>query len=544
MTSQPTGGTASEKPAVGTATTDKKILQLTDIHKRFPGVYALKGVRFELRPGEIHALMGENGAGKSTLIKVISVAHLPDSGQYLIDGEDALIANPHDAIAKGVSVIYQELNLAPNITVAENMALGCLPTGGMGVVKRGELRRATKEVLDGMALDIDLDSRLGLLPIAQQQLVELAKAIYKKPRVLVMDEPTSALSAREIDALFVVIQRLAASGVAVAYVSHKIEEIFRLCNRVTVLRDGEYIGTKDIGELDEKALVSMMVGREYVSAYQRNSGKTGSSTAVISNGSAAGEGGQAAERIVLEVKNLNSDRVRDISFHVKAGEIVGFFGLMGAGRSELVRAVFGADERQSGQVLIEGKALGRMSTSEAARHGIGYITENRKDEGILPSLDVCGNMTISSLRQFIPRLAVATNKERTSVSQMIDRLRIKTAGLGQNIANLSGGNQQKVLIARWLIKTGLKVLIIDEPTRGIDVGAKAEIYALMDGLAAAGMGIVCVTSEMNEIMSICDRIYVMKRGRISGECLRADATPEKLFALSAMDNARAVMETL
>ncbi len=503
-------------------TSEKPILELKNIHKRFPGVYALKGVSFDVRPGEVHALMGENGAGKSTLIKVMSGAHLPDSGEYLIDGEPANVTNPEDAIKKGVSVIYQELNLAPNITVAENMALGALPTTAMGVVKRGELRRSTKKVIDQMDLGIDIDSKVGMLPIAQQQLVEIAKAIYKEPRVLIMDEPTSALSAREIDALFVVIKRLAAAGVAIVYVSHKLEEIFRLCDRVTVFRDGEYIGTKDIGELDENKLVSMMVGREYDSAYERT----------VSYGT---------DRVVLDVRNLSSDKVRDISFHVKAGEVVGFFGLMGAGRSELVRAVFGADERLSGEVVVDGKPLGRVSTSEAAKAGIGYISENRKDEGILPSLDVCRNMTIASLRQFIPRLGVSEEKERTSVSQMIDKMRIKTAGMRQNIANLSGGNQQKVLIARWLINAKLKVLIIDEPTRGIDVGAKAEIYALMDELASAGMGIVCVTSEMNEIMSICDRIYVMKRGRISGECLRADATPEKLFALSAMENQK--MET-
>lgn len=495
----------------------KPILELRHIHKRFPGVYALKDVGFDVRPGEVHALMGENGAGKSTLIKVMSGAHLPDSGEYLIDGKPAMITTPQDAIEKGVAVIYQELNLAPNIIVAENMALGVLPTTALGVVKRRELRASTKKIIEGMELAIDIDAKLGSLPIAQQQLVEIAKAIYKQPRVLIMDEPTSALSAREIDALFAVIKRLAEAGVAIVYVSHKLEEIFRLCDRVTVFRDGEYIGTRDIGDLDEKKLVSMMVGREYDSAYERTAE-------------------YGTDRVVLEVRNLGSDKVRDINFHVRAGEIVGFFGLMGAGRSELVRAVFGADERLSGEVIVNGKSLGRVSTSEAAKAGIGYISENRKDEGILPSLDVCRNMTIASLRQFIPRIGVSEQREKTSVSQMISKMRIKTAGLRQNIANLSGGNQQKVLIARWLINADLKVLIIDEPTRGIDVGAKAEIYALMDELAAAGMGIVCVTSEMNEIMSICDRIYVMKRGHISGECRRADATPEKLFALSAMEN--------
>ncbi len=493
------------------------VLELRNIHKRFPGVYALKNAAFDVRPGEVHALMGENGAGKSTLIKVMSGAHLPDSGEYLIDGQPAMIATPQDAIEKGVSVIYQDLNLAPNVTVAENMALGVLPTTRLGIVKQDVLRRSAREVIDRMELDIDTDARLGTLPIAKQQLVEIAKAIYKKPRVLIMDEPTSALSAREIDALFVVIKRLAAAGVAVVYVSHKLEEIFRLSDRVTVFRDGEYVGTRNIGDLDERKLVSMMVGRDYDSAYTRTNS-------------------YGTDRVVLDVRNVTSDKVRDISFHVRAGEIVGFFGLMGAGRSELVRAVFGADERLSGEVAVDGRALGRVSTSEAAKAGIGYISENRKDEGILPSLDVCRNMTIASLRQFIPRLKISERKEKNSVSGMIDKMRIKTAGLGQNIANLSGGNQQKVLIARWLINAGLKVLIIDEPTRGIDVGAKAEIYALMDELAAAGLGIVCVTSEMNEIMSICDRVYVMKRGRISGECLRADATPEKLFALSAMEN--------
>ncbi len=367
------------------------IIALSGIHKRFPGVHALSDVHFDVKPGEIHALMGENGAGKSTLIKIMSGAYEADEGTYRIDGEAAAIHSPADALARGVAVIYQELNLAPNITVAENIALGALPLGRFGVVDQAELRRRVSETLRQMELDIDLDLRLGYLSIAQQQLVEIAKSLYKNPRVLVMDEPTSALSAKEIDSLFAVIKKLAASGVGIVYVSHKIEEIFRLADRVSVLRDGKWIGTRAIGELDASSLVAMMVGREMSSLYQR-------------------QACHRLDQVVLDVANLNADRVRDINFTVRAGEIVGFFGLMGAGRTELARVVFGADPRESGTVAVDGVALSGCSTREAAEAGLGYISENRKDEGILPTLDVRRNMTIASIRQFSDCFGVSEKK--------------------------------------------------------------------------------------------------------------------------------------
>jgi ABC-type sugar transport system ATPase subunit len=485
-------------------------MEMKDIHKRFPGVYALKGVSMDITPGEVHALVGENGAGKSTLIKIISGAYQPDSGTYLINGNPANISKTLDAIEKGIAVIYQELNLVESLSIAENVFFGALPVNKTGRVLWNSLYEETKKITDEIGLDISPKMKVGYLSIAQEQLVEIAKALSKKPRVIVMDEPTSALSTQEIDNLFSVIRKLKANGAAIVYVSHKLDEIFAISDKVSVLRDGQYIGTEAIGNLSEEKLISMMVGRKLSDMYPKTEPQIG--------------------EVALEVKELTTEKVKDISFYARKGEIVGFAGLMGAGRTELAKAVFGADEKLKGEVLVAGKKVPKNSTRAAVKYGIGMIPESRKDDGILPNLCVKKNMTIASIKQFVRTLMVRGSMEKSGVDEMICNLCIRTPGMDQMIANLSGGNQQKVIVSRWLMKQNLKVLIVDEPTRGIDVGAKAEIYNILDKLAHQGLAIVMMSSEMPEILSMCDRIYVMKSGRIIGEYQQGEATQEKLLS--------------
>lgn len=492
----------------------KPILEIKNVHKRFPGVYALKDVSLEIMPGEVHALMGENGAGKSTLIKIISGAYKPDSGTYLIDGTPSNIIKTLDAIEKGISVIYQELNLVENLSIAENVFFGSLPVNKTGRVLWKKLFEDTKSYIDQIGLKVSPKMKVGYLSIAQQQLVEIAKALSKKPRVIIMDEPTSALSAKEIENLFSVVKKLRDSGVGILYVSHKLSEIFAISDRVTVLRDGQYIGTEYTKDLNEEKLISMMVGRKLQDMFPKTEPVIG--------------------EVVFETKNLTTEKVKDISFYARKGEIVGFSGLMGAGRTELARAIFGVDERKKGEILVGGKKVPQNSTMAAVKCGIGMIPESRKDDGILPNLCVKKNMTIASIKQYIKTFLISKELEKSGVNLMIKNLNIRTPGMDQLIANLSGGNQQKVIVSRWLMKDNLKVLIIDEPTRGIDVGAKAEIYSILDKLAHEGLAVVIMSSEMPEILSMCDRIYVMKGGKITGEFQSGEATQEKLL-MSAID---------
>ncbi len=499
----------------------KPVIELKDIHKRFPGVYALKGVSLDIKAGEVHALMGENGAGKSTLIKIISGAYMPDEGEYLMDGRPVSVRNTADAIDKGVTVVYQELNLANNLSVAENIFFGCLPVDSLGRVRWEKLYKDTEKYLARIGLDINPRMKVGYLSIAQQQMVEIAKSLSKEPRVIIMDEPTSALSPKEITNLYEVIRRLRESGVGILYVSHKLEEIFEIADRVTVFRDGEYVGTEKTEALDPDKLISMMVGRKLSDMYPKTQTELGAK--------------------LLEVEGLTTEYVKDITFHVRSGEIVGFSGLMGSGRTELARALFGVDEKLGGTIRINGAAAEFRSTHEAVRRGIGMIPENRKDEGILANLCVKKNMTISTLGQFRKGFSLMNDYEKDRVEGMIKDLRIKTPGLDQLIANLSGGNQQKVIVARWLLKKDIKVLIVDEPTRGIDVGAKSEIYAILDKLARQGLAIIMMSSEMPEILGVCDRTYVMRGGRITGEFDRNDATQERLLAC-AIDTQKNTVE--
>ena len=485
-----------------------ELLEMRGIDKRFPGVHALKGVDFDVRAGEVHALIGENGAGKSTLIKILSGAYERDGGSCRIDGEDAGIAAPQDAIERGVAVVYQELTLVPDLSVAENVFFGRLPAR-RGRVQWKELYRDTRAFLERVGLDVDPATRLRHLGIASQQLVEIARALSCRARVLVLDEPTSSLSPAEIERLFALLRSLRAEGTGIVYVSHKLDEILGLSDRVTVLRDGALVSTEETAGLDEGRLVSLMVGRPLEDLFSRGHGPR--------------------PEVLLKVRGLSTDRVRELDFEVRAGEIVGFSGLMGAGRSEMARGVFGLDRRLGGEVSLGGRPLPPDAPQATRRMGLGLVPEDRRAEGIFPHLGVGDNMSIACLERFWRGARLDRESEGREVDRFIERLQIRTPGRRQSIAKLSGGNQQKALIARWLLKENLQVLFVDEPTRGIDVGAKAEIYALLDRLAGDGLGVVVISSEMPEILGLCDRIYVMRHGRIAAEFGREAATQEKLL---------------
>lgn len=489
-----------------------KLLELKGIHKKFPGVYALKNVSFDLNPGEVHALIGENGAGKSTMVKIIAGAYDYQEGYYYMNGDIVTTTNTSDAINRGINVIYQELNVVPTLSVAENIFFGNLPTTKFGRVKWDELYANTDKALKSVGLNISPRRKVEHLKVAQQQLVEIAKAVTNNAKVVIMDEPTSALSPKEIDYLFNVIEDLKEKGVAIIYVSHKLDEILEISDRVTVLRDGQYVGTENTKDLDEAKMIKMMVGRtlnELIPKYESNIGEN---------------------RLIVD--NLSTIHVKNVSFSVKTGEIVGFSGLMGAGRTELANAIYGIDKRITGDIILDGKKLPKDSSYKARLNGIGLIPEDRKVDGIFAEQTILENMTLASLEQFIKFTHINSRMEKESASKMVDSLMIKTPSLEQLISKLSGGNQQKVIIARWLLNENLKVLIVDEPTRGIDVGAKAEIYELLNQLASKGLSIIMMSSEMPEIIGLCDRVYVMKQGRISGELSRKELTQEKLLHLA------------
>ncbi len=487
------------------------VLQVRNIHKQFPGVYALKEVDLELNAGEIHALMGENGAGKSTLIKILAGVYTYQ-GDVILNGKKVKFRNPSEAIQNGISVIYQELNLCLNLSVAENIFFARWPVNRGGKVIWRQLYQDAKKVLDDLGFDIDPKALTGSLSTAHQQLIEIAKAITYNARVLIMDEPTSALSPTEINNLFNVIKMLKDKGVAIVYVSHKLEEIFRIADRVTVLRDGVKIGTKDKDQLSEQELITMMVGRKLNESYPKTQNKKG--------------------QIMLDVRHVANDKLKDISFNVRSGEIVGFSGLMGAGRTELAKAIFGFDARYAGEVIVNGCEIKPNATWEAMKAGVGYIPEDRKHEGIFPYLSVAKNITISSEDDLAISGRIRFKQQAKLVEKMVCDLQIKTPSSGQLVEKLSGGNQQKVIVGRWLAKEGIKVLIVDEPTRGIDVGAKREIYSILNEFAKNGMAIVIMSSEMPEIIGMCDRIYVMSNGRITGEFSSGEVTQEELLKKS------------
>lgn len=487
------------------------ILEIQDLTMEFPGVLALENVGFKLQKGEVHGLIGENGAGKSTLIKILSGVYQPTRGKILLDGQEVSFQNPIDSIKKGISTIYQELNLIPTLSIAENIFLNKLPLNNLKVVKWKELYSRSSELLSEVGLDIDPKIKVSSLKVAHQQLIEIAKALSMNSRILVMDEPTSALSGDEIEKLFEIIKKLKQKDVSIIFISHKLQEVLQVTDSITVLRDGRKTGSVLTSEAKQDDLIKWMVGREVSNLFPKFEAKIGET--------------------VLEVKNLTSlkNGFKDVSFSLKQGEILGLFGLVGAKRTELVRALFGADRIDSGEIYLNGKLIKNSNTEFMSSKGMGMVPEDRKYSGIFPILSVGQNISIASLNQFSKLSLINKLKERKSIRYIIDKLNIKTPSIDRHILYLSGGNQQKVIISRWLIKDDIKVLIMDEPTRGIDVGAKSEVHKIISDLAGKGIGIIMVSSELPEILGMSDRIAVMRDGRIAGIFTRQEATQEDLL---------------
>jgi ABC-type sugar transport system ATPase subunit len=487
------------------------ILEMRGIRKVFPGVVALNNVDFDLYGGEVHALVGENGAGKSTLIKIISGLYQRDGGTMTLNGKPVDFRSPADAIAERIKVVYQELDLVPTVSVAENVFLGHFPRGRFGNVDWRELYRRTTELVSSFGLDIDPRTPVGQLRVAEQQLVEIARALSLQAQIIVMDEPTSALSPAEVEKLFSSIRRFKQSRCGIIYVSHKLEEIYQVADRVTVFRDGQCIVTKRVAETQTHDLVNWMVGRELKEFFPKTEARPG--------------------KTLLEARHLGAGRLHDFNLTVRAGEVVGLFGLLGAGIHTIARALFG-DETHTGEVLLDGKPLKPGSPTDAISKGLGLLTENRREDGLVPFQSVQTNITLVALQRFATAGWIHRRAETQAAAEHVNRLSIKTPSLQQKIRLLSGGNQQKALMARWLLQKP-RVLILSEPTRGIDVGSKVEIYRLIDSMAHDGMGVLVMSTELPEIMGIADRIVVMYEGRITGEFTRAEATQERIIAAAA-----------
>ncbi|WP_417241267.1 sugar ABC transporter ATP-binding protein [Celeribacter halophilus] len=488
-------------------------LEMSGIKKHFGGIYALSGVSFAARSGEVHGLMGENGAGKSTLMKILSGAYQSDAGEIRLDGMPAHIRTPQDAIAHGISVIYQEFSLAEHLSVAENILIEEMGHAG-SFVNWSDMNRRASMLLEEMGFgEIDPKMRAGELSVAYQQVVEICKALSRDSCVIVFDEPTAVLTHHETRKLFKLINDLRDRGVCIIYISHRLEEIFELCDRVTVLKDGETVGTHQIADLTEKYLISMMIGRDLSDLFPPRNAVIGEQR--------------------LQVENLSAGPVvKDVSFNVRAGEIVGFSGLVGAGRTETMRAIFGAHQVHSGTIYLDGQEICNNTPGQAVGRGIGMVPEDRKREGVLLDLPIRINAMLTPLNRFVSALGLIDQKgEIEAVTQMADALQLKAASLNLEVSALSGGNQQKVALMKWMA-AGCSVLIFDEPTRGVDVGAKAEIYQVMNDLAEQGVAIVMISSEMLEVIGMSDRVYVMRQGRISGELMKKDLTEQKLLELA------------
>lgn len=492
---------------------EQYLLEMKDIHKRFPGVYALKGVQLQLKAGEVHALLGENGAGKSTLIKILGGIYTKDEGEIFIEGEKKEIRSVKDARKAGISIIHQELVLVPYLTVMENIFLGRELKRPGGLADSKTMITRTEEILAELGLELHPTDLIADLNIAQQQMVEIAKAISFGARIVVMDEPTSSLSDREVEALFASIRKLTEIGIGIVYISHRMSELEQIVDRVTVMRDGEYIGTRETKKTTNDELIAMMVGRSLDNYYIRTYNE--------------------CKKTVLEVKNLSNEKIHDVSFQLKEGEILGFAGLVGAGRSETVRAIFGIDKIDSGSVLLNGIDVAGKSPAEILKTGIGLVPEDRKAEGLFPDMAIQFNLTLKVLRTFIKGIRVDNDAEQAIIKEYIEKLSIKASDSDMAISSLSGGNQQKVIIASWLA-AGPKVLVLDEPTRGVDVGSKSEIYEIMNELVKMGVSIIMVSSELPEILNMSDRIVVMNNGRIS-KVLNHDEATQKIIMQYAVN---------
>jgi ribose transport system ATP-binding protein len=480
---------------------ESSLLKMEGISKFFPGVKALEGVCLQLFSGEVHSLMGENGAGKSTLMKILGGVHQPNEGCMVLNGEPYEPRMPLDAQRRGVGFIHQELKLATNMTVAENISLGRMPTKGFGVVDYRAVNRVAREALEELGVQIDPLAKVESLNVAMQQMVEIAKAISLKSRILIMDEPTASLSERETQYLFKIIKRLRDTGVSIVYISHRMEEVYALSDRITVLRDGQTIGTWQLCDLTQDQLVCHMVGRELKDQFPQRNSKAGKEELKVTGLTRAGA-------------------FQDVSFTLHGGEIAGMGGLVGAGRTEIARAVLGLDAYDSGTV--------KVCSPESDRHAIGYITEDRKGDGLVLGLSIEDNITLPNLDQVSNGFLLDQTKSRKMARKWVEKLRVRTPSVKQSVGNLSGGNQQKVVIAKWIARN-CRILIFDEPTRGVDIGARAEIYAIIEELAQNGVAILIISSDLPELLGLSDRIMVVHQGRIAGEFTRVEATPEKVI---------------
>ncbi|HEX8283530.1 MAG TPA: xylose ABC transporter ATP-binding protein [Pyrinomonadaceae bacterium] len=504
------------------------LLEMREITKSFPGVRALDGVSFDLHAGELHALVGENGAGKSTLMKVLAGVYPFGSygGDVVIGGEVRRFTSVRDSENAGVAVIFQELSLIKGLTIGENIFLGREPRR-FGVIKWEELYSRAQKLLDELNLSLDPRTPVGHLGIGQQQLVEIAKALSQEARILVLDEPTAALTDAEVESLFRIIAGLRARGVGMIYISHKLDEVFRVSERITVLRDGRTVGTRPTSELDEARVISLMVGREVGDIFPKAQHERG--------------------EVVFEARNVTVEDpnvagkllVKDVSFKVRSGEVLGVAGLMGAGRSELLMGIFGAwPGRVAGEVYVDGKRVKVGRPSDAIRHGVGFVTEDRKRFGLVLDQTILNNMTLAGLRKLSGRFVTDVDAEAAAGERARKELRVKANSVFTVVGTLSGGNQQKVVLAKWLL-TNPRVLFLDEPTRGIDVGAKQEIYAQINRLAEEGLAIVLVSSELPEVLGLSDRVLVLHEGRATGEFRREEATPEAVMACATGHTKRA-----
>lgn len=493
---------------------EQYLLEMRGICKSFPGVKALQNVNFQLKAGEVHALLGENGAGKSTLIKVLGGIYHAEEGEIYIEGQKKDISGVVAARKAGISIVHQELVLVPYMTVAENIFLGREPGQKLNIDRR-KMTQDAQKLLDTYEMNIDADTLVERLSIAQQQMVEIVKAISFNSKILVLDEPTSSISDKEVSFLFDTIRTLTKKGVGIIYISHKMSELGEICDRVTVMRDGQSVGVKVVKETTTDDLIALMVGRELTNYYTRDYNAPGD--------------------VVLKCEHISDGKmVKDASFEVRKGEIVGFAGLVGAGRSETLQAVFGLTPNMTGDVYVKGEKVKIKSPVEALKYKIALIPESRKEEGLYLVQSVKFNSTIEILGQFIRRLRVDHDKEESITQKYIDVMSTKTPSQEQIINNLSGGNQQKVLIGRWLA-TEPEILILDEPTRGVDVGAKAEIYAIMNELVKQGMSIIMISSELPEIINMSDRVYVMSEGRVTGCLDHETVTQERIMQLAAQE---------
>lgn len=485
------------------------ILTLKNIAKEFPGVKALDDVTINIERGTIHGLVGENGAGKSTLIKVLAGIYQPNKGEIILDGKPCRFNSPIEARRAGISVVHQEIKLAEPLSVAENMFLGNVQLKN-GLVDWKGMRRRAREIVEDLGMDIDINAQVSSLTVAKKQIVEIMHAINNNSRILIMDEPSAVLTDRELEVMFRIVKQLRDEGITIIYISHRLDEIFGLCSNVSVLRDGCHIDTIPVASVDRQGLINMMVGREMGQEYPKEVGNVGGT--------------------ILEVKNLSRGILQDISFEVKSGEVFGISGLVGAGRTELARAILGIDKPESGEVYVRGKKVHYRTFADAIRDGLGLIPEDRKLQGLVQIMSVKRNTTLVNMKRVLRAGVISSSLEEKLSKEYADKLHVVTPSMETEVQYLSGGNQQKVVIAKWLFQNS-EILFLDEPTRGIDVGAKAEIYRLINRMAKEGKTIIMISSEMPELLGLCDRIMVMHEGHKMGELNAAEATQEKIMAL-------------